>query len=96
MDSKSRIRAALFGIEASGAVWVADHAIVTRRNGDILVEGWVGNRVASVLVRQHSTGTTRAIWEQLNEVAVDDEPTPLPTVPDRSSTPELRRRRHFL
>lgn len=68
MDRKSRLQAALFGIKA-GVVWVAEDAIVTRQNGDILVERWVGARVVTVLVREDSTGINRAIWEKLNEIA---------------------------
>lgn len=68
VDRDSRLKAALFGIKA-GVVWVAEDAILTRQNGDILVERWVGTRVVSVLVREDSTGTTRVIWEKLNELA---------------------------
>ena len=68
MDRRARFRDALFGIK-SGVVWVAEDAVLTRLNGDILVERWVGGRVVSVLVRGDSTGTTRRIWEKLNELA---------------------------
>ena len=68
MDRKSRLRAALFGVK-SGVVWVADDAILTRQCDGILVKRWVGGRVVSVLVREDSTGTARAIWERLNELA---------------------------
>lgn len=68
MDRQSRLQAALFGVKA-GVVWVAEDVILTRQNGDILVERWVDGRAVSVLVREHSTGTTRTIWEKLNEIA---------------------------
>lgn len=94
-DPRWRLEAALFGFKA-GVVWVADDAIVTRQHGDILVERWVGQRVVSVLVRQHSTGTTRTIWEKLNEIAIEDGPTPLPRPPAHPSLSRRRRFRHFL
>ena len=62
------MRAALFGVK-SGVVWVADDAIISRQRDGILVKRWVGDRVVSVLVREDSTGTTRTIWERLNELA---------------------------
>jgi len=68
MDRKSRLRAALFGVK-SGVVWVADDAIISRQCDGILVKRWIGDRVVSVLVREDSTGTTRTIWERLNELA---------------------------
>lgn len=76
MDGGTRLQAALFGITA-GVAWVADDVFVTRRNGGLLVEGWVGRRVAAIPVRCDSGDTMRAIWEKLNEVAVDDSTPPV-------------------
>lgn len=90
MGSRSRLEAALFGIK-SGQVWVADNAIVTRRqDGDILVEGWVGRRTASILVPKNSNGTTRAIWDKLNEIAKDDLTASAGRATARKSPPDTR------
>ncbi|MDR6555745.1 hypothetical protein J2809_000076 [Arthrobacter pascens] len=46
---------------------------MTRRDGDLLVEGWVGRRVAAIIVRRDPSETAaRTVWDKLNEVAVDD------------------------
>lgn len=71
-DSRSRLNAALFGIR-DGSAWVAADVFVTRRNGDLLVEGWVGQRVAAILVRKDASGM-RDLWDKLSAVAIDDVP----------------------
>lgn len=71
MDSRTRLQTALFGIK-DGEAWVAAGAFVTRRNGDLLVEGWMGRRVATIIVHRDSSETARLIWDKLTEVAVDD------------------------
>lgn len=71
INSRTRLQASLFGIK-DGKAWVAAGAFVTRRDGDLLVEGWVGERVAAILVRKDTSATLGTVWEKLNEVAVDD------------------------
>jgi hypothetical protein len=65
---------ALFGI-TSGAAWVAEDAFVTRRGDDLVVERWIDHHVATAVIPADSQGTTRVIWETLNNIAVDDLPT---------------------
>lgn len=72
MDSRSRLQAALFGIKG-GVAWVAEDAFVTRCNGDLLVERWVGRRVTSAFVSKGGGRAMEKIWEKLNEVAMADE-----------------------
>lgn len=67
---------ALFGI-TSGVAWVAEDAFVTRQGDDLLVERWVDHRLATILIRADSSGTTRMVWETLNEIAIDGLPPEL-------------------
>lgn len=75
MDSRTRLQAALFGVK-NGVAWVADDVFVTRSSGDIVVEGWVGRRLASILVARDDVGVMRTIWAKLNEVATDEAGSP--------------------
>jgi hypothetical protein len=64
---------ALFGIKG-GVAWVAEDVFVTRSNGDLLVELWIGPRVVSILVHADGDGFMQAIYAKLNELAIDDLP----------------------
>lgn len=73
---RSARQLALFGIN-SGVAWVAEDAFVTRRGEDLLVERWIGDRVAAIVVSAASSGKMRMVWEALSNIAVDDLPTDL-------------------
>lgn len=68
---------ALFGIKGDVA-WVANDAFVTRSNGDVLVERWIGSRVVSIIVREASDGFMGIIWSKLSEMAMDGLPNSTP------------------
>ncbi len=70
---KDRGATALFGIKG-GVAWVAEDVFVTRSNGDLLVELWIGPRVVSILVHAESEGYMQAIYAKLAELAIDDFP----------------------
>ena len=66
------MQTALFGLK-DGVGWVSNDVFLTRRAGDLLVEGWVGRRLVSVHLGGDFSSNMPAIWSKLNEVAVDDE-----------------------
>lgn len=70
---RDRGATALFGIKG-GVAWVAEDVFVTRSNGDLLVELWIGPRVVSILVHADSEGYMQAIYAKLAELAIDDLP----------------------
>lgn len=53
-----------------GRPWVSDAAFVTRKDDNLLVEGWIGSRVVSILVRPSTRGSMPAVWEKLNELVI--------------------------
>ena len=70
---RDRGATALFGVKG-GVAWVAQDVFVTRINGGLLVELWIGPRVVSIRVHADSEGYMQAIYAKLDELAIDDLP----------------------
>jgi hypothetical protein len=71
MDSRTRLKTALFGVR-DGIGWVSQDVFVTRQAGTLLVEGWVGRRLVSIHLGGDFRSEMPTVWSKLNEVAIDD------------------------
>lgn len=70
MDSSARLKTAFFGIK-DGLGWVSRDVFVTRRDGGLLVEGWVGPRLVTILIGADFRCVMPAVWSKLDEVAIE-------------------------
>lgn len=70
MDSSARLKTALFGLK-DGLGWVSSDVFVTRAEAGLLVEGWVGHRLVTVLIDANFRYVMPAVWAKLDEMAIE-------------------------